>query len=211
VTEKNAQQFDLIIIGAGMVGASLVHLLKPAIDAGLKVALVERFPLHVGEAENTPPSFDGRATALSFGTRTILQRLGVWQQVENFACAIEQIQVSEQGKLAQAQIKNSDADVDALGFVIRNQHLGQGLLANFPEQVALFAPEQVEKIAIQGKAGDDNNAELLLESGETLQAQLVVLADGGRSGLAQQLGIESDKKIVSGSCISELRENGSWS
>jgi len=194
VTEKNAQQFDLIIIGAGMVGASLVHLLKPAIDAGLKVALVERFPLHVGEAENTPPSFDGRATALSFGTRTILQRLGVWQQVENFACAIEQIQVSEQGKLAQAQIKNSDADVDALGFVIRNQHLGQGLLANFPEQVALFAPEQVEKIAIQGKAGDDNNAELLLESGETLQAQLVVLADGGRSGLAQQLGIESDKK-----------------
>jgi 2-octaprenyl-6-methoxyphenol hydroxylase len=194
VTEKNAQQFDLIIIGAGMVGASLVHLLKPAINAGMKVALVERFPLRIGNVENSPPSFDGRATALSFGTRTILQSLGVWQQVETFACAIEQIQVSEQGKLAQAQIKNSDADVDALGFVIRNQHLGQGLLSDFPEQVALFAPQQVQKIAIQGKAGDENNAELLLESGEALQAQLVVLADGGRSGLAKQLGIEGDKK-----------------
>ena len=104
MTEKNAQQFDLIIIGAGMVGASLVHLLKPAINAGMKVALVERFPLRIGDVENSPPSFDGRATALSFGTRTILQSLGVWQQVETFACAIEQIQVSEQGKLAQAQI-----------------------------------------------------------------------------------------------------------
>ena len=194
MTEKTAQPFDLIIIGAGMVGASLVHLLKPAIAAGMKVALVERFPLKVGEVENTPPSFDGRATALSFGTRTILNTLGVWKNIETFACAIEQIQVSEQGKLAQAQIKNSDADVDALGFVIRNQHLGQGLLADFPEQVALFAPEQVETISIQGNGVDEKNAQLVLESGEALQAQLVVLADGGRSGLAKQLGIESDKK-----------------
>lgn len=194
MTEKNAQQFDLIIIGAGMVGASLVHLLKPAIAAGMKVALVERFPLKIGAADDTPPSFDGRATALSFGTRTILDALGVWQEVEESACAIEQIQVSEQGKLAQAQIKNSDADVDALGFVIRNQHLGQGLLADFPEQVALFAPEQVENIAIQGDETNAKNAQLVLASGEALQAELVVLADGGRSGLAKQLGIESDKK-----------------
>lgn len=194
MTEKTAQQFDLIIIGAGMVGASLVHLLKPSIEAGMKVALVERFPLNIGEADNTPPSFDGRATALSFGTHTILETLGIWKKVEGFACAIEQIQVSEHGKFAQTQIKNSDANVDALGFVIRNQHLGQGLLANFPDQVTVLAPEHVEKISIQGNSVDEKNARLVLASGEKLEAQLVVLADGGRSGLAKQLGIESDKK-----------------
>src|SRR5690554_7165141 len=70
---------DIAIIGAGMVGASLVHLLNPSISKGTRVTLIERQELRWdGDFASRPPSFDGRATALSYGTQVILDKIGVW-------------------------------------------------------------------------------------------------------------------------------------
>ena len=63
---------DITILGAGMAGASMVHLLEPARQAGLTVALIDRQPLVWNDATDRPPSFAGIATALSWGTRQIL-------------------------------------------------------------------------------------------------------------------------------------------
>ena len=71
MTASKAAKFDVVIIGAGMAGLSLIHLLAASIEQGLNVALVERFELPaldaVSSASEQPPSFDGRATALSYG------------------------------------------------------------------------------------------------------------------------------------------------
>ena len=205
--------FDLVIIGAGMAGLSLVHLLRPSIEEGLKVALIERFELPaLSDKKSTPSSeqpleqpssFDGRATALSFGTQQIFQQLGIWPSLTSAACEIKNIQVSDQGRFGQTHIKHTDANVDALGYIIRNRALGQGLMADLPAGVKIFAPESVEKIAIGSLAAslgdsldssDKSGAELTLASGDVISAELVVMADGGRSDLAKQLGIQQQRQ-----------------
>jgi 2-octaprenyl-6-methoxyphenol hydroxylase len=184
--------FDVVIIGAGMAGLSLVHLLGANIQKGLKVALVERFELpHTASlVADQPPSFDGRATALSYGSQQIFSQLGLWSKMEDAACAIKKIQVSDQGRFGQTHIKHSDANVDALGYIIRNRALGQGLMADLPEEVKIFAPDAVTTIAIT----PEQQACLTLVTGEILNAQLVVMADGGRSDLAKQLGIQQQSQ-----------------
>lgn len=188
--------FDLVIIGAGMAGLSLVHLLAANIKQGLKVALVERFELpllannEAGQKVEALPSFDGRATALSYGTQQIFSQLGIWPKIAAAACAIQHIQVSDQGRFGQTHIKHTDANVDALGYIIRNRALGQGLMADLPKAVTVFAPDAVTTIEIT----TDQQASLTLATGDTLNAQLVVMADGGRSDLAKQLGIQQQSK-----------------
>ena len=205
MTASKAAKFDVVIIGAGMAGLSLIHLLAASIEQGLKVALVERFELPAlaapsvtqsvtsdsASSENEqPPSFDGRATALSYGTQQIFSQLAIWPKIDAAACAIHNIQVSDQGRFGQTHIKNTDASVDALGFIIRNRALGQGLMANLPQQITVFAPQSVSAISIT----DDQQASLVLANGDVLNADLVVMADGGRSDLAKQLGIEQQKQ-----------------
>ncbi len=186
------KDFDLVIIGAGMAGLSLLHLLAASIDKGLKVALVERFELplasddQAGLVIDQPPSFDGRATVLSYGTQQIFNQLGIWPEIASATCAIKNIQVSDQGRFGQTHIKHTDANVDALGYIIPNKALGQGLMQNLPQEVEIFTPNSVESIVIS----DEQKARLTLACGEVLNAELVVMADGGRSDLAKQLGIQ---------------------
>ncbi len=190
---EESTYFDLVIIGAGMAGLSLAHLLSKTIEQGLKVALIERFelPSLTAESQQTqPPSFDGRATALSYGTQQIFNQLGIWPELSEAACAIQNIQVSDQGRFGQTHIKCSDANVDALGYIIRNRALGQGLMSNLPQGIEFLAPESVENIEIS----EQKNARLTLANGNDITADLVVMADGGRSDLAKQLGIGQQKQ-----------------
>jgi 2-polyprenyl-6-methoxyphenol 4-hydroxylase len=199
---EKTKSYDVLIIGAGMAGLSLVHLLRSSIEQGLKVALVERYelPTLVQTATNKiaendqPPSFDGRATALSYGTQQIFSQLGIWANISSSACPITSIQVSDQGRFGQTHIRHTDSNVDALGYIIRNRALGQGLMKNLPvdgdNSIDILAPKSVESISIS----EQNNARLVLASGEEVRAELVVMADGGRSDLARQLGIQQQKQ-----------------
>lgn len=185
--KKNAQEYDVVIVGSGMVGASLIHMLAHSIRNGMRVALVERYPLQgVTEA---PPSFDGRATALSWNTRQMLSRIGVWPHIRKHACPILDISVSDKGRLPQAHLSKSDSSAEALGYVVRNQHLGQGLLSGLDELATVYAPAEVTELRMISGGGA-----LSLGDGTQLKARLVVLADGGRSGLADSLGIRSTRK-----------------
>lgn len=178
---------DIAILGAGMTGASLVHLLRPALAQGLTIALLDRQALQwQGDVQSRPPSFDGRATALSFGTQQLLDRLGVWSTVASSACAIEHIQVSDQQRFGQTHLHASEQGVEALGYVIENAQLGAGLLNPLRNLsgVQCLAPSAVDHVQM-----NEQGAYLRLNDGRTVQATLLVMADGGRSPLAQQLGI----------------------
>lgn len=178
---------DIAIIGAGMVGASLVHLLKPSLDKGAKVTLIERQALRWdGEFANRPPSFDGRATAIAYGSQQILEKIGVWSLMTERACPIQHIQVSDQGHFGQAYLHAAEQNTDALGYIIENSVIGQGLLTNLEHpHVTIHAPAQVTGVAMNAEG-----ALLTFDDGQRLQAKLLVLADGARSGLAAQLGIK---------------------
>lgn len=182
---------DITIIGAGMVGASLVHLLRPALAQGLTVTLVERQQLRAdGDFAQRPPSFDGRATALSFGTQQMLEQLGVWDLMRERACAIEHIQVSDLGRFGQTHLHAAEQKTAALGYIVENAVIGQALLNDLQQTgVSLKAPAQVERVQMNVEG-----ALLTFADGQQLQTKLLVLADGARSNLAQQLGIQHERR-----------------
>lgn len=186
---------DVLIIGAGLVGASLACALSTLVSQhGLRLALVERHDLQ--QPGDTPPSFDARASALSWGTRCIYDRLGLWTELHDRAQAISSVHVSDRGHFGIARLHAAEQDVPALGeqdvpalgYVVNNHHLGDVLLKRLLElytrgAVNLLSPQAVKRLRpIPG------GMKVQLNSGE-VSASLVVVADGGRSDLPEQLGI----------------------
>ena len=186
------QEYDLVIVGGGLVGASLALALQPlAKKLDWKICLVENQPpTNAPQISDWQPSFDARSTALAWGTRLIYERLGLWQDLEEHANPIEHIQITDRGFLGATQLHNTEQQVAALGYVVPNIWLGkvlwQGLAAAKNTQV--LAPAVIHSVSFP-------NPEQALLEGElegkplALKAKLVVLADGGRSGIKQQLGI----------------------
>jgi 2-octaprenyl-6-methoxyphenol hydroxylase/2-octaprenylphenol hydroxylase len=180
--------YDVLIAGGGMVGASLAAILAAGIPS-LRVAIVERFP--AGESP-WQPSFDARATALSSGSVSIFERIGVWSQIAQHACAITAVHVSQRGHWGSTLMQAHEHGMPALGYVVENAWLGRSLLARLRalSNVTIISPAQVAAIK---PAGYD--AVVDIDTGEerkSLRVQLCVIADGADSALAKRLGMTSE-------------------
>lgn len=176
------QRVDIAIIGGGLVGASLAVALQVEAKArGWSICLIEPFTPGSGYQ----PSYDARSTALSFGSQQIYQRLGLWLQISQRAEPIKQIHVSDCGRFAAARLSAEEEGVPALGYVVENAWLGECLWqALDPEVVSWRSPAQVTRMQAQA-----DGYQLGLDDGGELACSLAILAEGGRSGLREQLGI----------------------
>lgn len=205
--------YDIAIIGGGLVGASLACALEGfAREHNWSIAVVEAVatahsPSGDAEADAAPAeiktSYDARSTALSWGTRHIYEQIGLWQQLEPHVAAIKQIHVSDKGHLGATRLNAADHHVDALGYVAPNIALGQTLLTGVKQaqHVEWLCPFKVTGFEVKAEkhlltlshssspssGSSDNSAEVPAE--RQIEAGLVVLADGGQSGLKQQLNI----------------------
>ncbi|WP_052004319.1 MULTISPECIES: 2-octaprenyl-6-methoxyphenyl hydroxylase [unclassified Halomonas] len=190
-TQDPPTPVDIAIVGGGLVGASLACALAPLIERhGLTVAVIEAAPLLDLAAAPWQPSFDARASAISLGTSRHFTDLGLWAAMVEQAAAIRRIHVSERGRFGATRLESDELGVEALGHVVPNAWMGRVLhrrLAELP--LAWHCPASVEAIA--PAAGGHR---LTLSDGARLQAGLTVLADGGRSGLKERLGIASDNR-----------------
>lgn len=197
--------YDLLIVGGGMVGASLaVSLLDFAEDLQLHIGLVEAVEIPNQDAvcaSDMPeyqPSYDSRSTALSFGTRKLYEKMGVWNTVEKHLSAIESIHVSDKGHFGATRLSASDENVEALGYVVENQWLGNSLMHYIRQHpnadwVDFICPARVNSLDF---SGDLATAHVEKEGAvHTVTSELLVLADGGRSGLRDQLGVGTQQKL----------------
>jgi 2-octaprenyl-6-methoxyphenol hydroxylase len=183
----NARAYDVVVAGGGMVGASLACALA---ELPLSVAVVEPFPF----SSAAQPSFDLRTTALSRSSQRILSSLGVWAEVAGFAAPIRRIHISEQGRFGSAVIDAAEQGVDSLGYVLENRRLGQVLWDRLSaaDNIQLISPGEI--LAARPGA-ESSELDLRMGDGEqTIQARLLVVADGARSRLREALGVACQQR-----------------
>jgi 2-octaprenyl-6-methoxyphenol hydroxylase len=187
MTDSTDRQYDIVIAGGGMIGASLALALSPL---GLRVAVVEA----VARGETLQPSFDDRSTALSRSTQRMFEAMGLWDDVIPAATPIRRIHVSDRGRFGFSHIDAAQQGVDALGYVVINRVLGdvlQSALAK-AETVDVFCPAKVVDIDTGG-----DSARATVAAGGTdrqeLDCRLLVAADGAHSELRPMMGICATK------------------
>ncbi len=165
----------------------------------LKVALIEAIPHNAA----SQPSFDERTTALSNGSRKILETVGVWTGVSQ-ATPIAKIHVSDQGRFGFARIDAAEQGLPAMGHVVANRVLGNALWARLGESPGLqvFCPAQVSKVTAHDEAVSIEIAERgaptavdatgAADRTTEIHAKLIVAADGAQSAVRGAFGIEAD-------------------
>ncbi|HEY6645261.1 2-octaprenyl-6-methoxyphenyl hydroxylase [Povalibacter sp.] len=173
---------DVAIAGGGLVGASLALALSAL---KLKVVLIEAHPF--GSVDQ--PSFDDRTTALSNGSRRIFEGIDVWPLIEREATPIKRIHISDQGRFAFARIDAQEQHLQALGFVVINRIMGAALWQRLQEEaVTLLAPARVVSSELKG-ACRELRCETGADASVTIQARLVIAADGAKSVVRESAGI----------------------
>jgi len=182
-----SSQFDIVIVGGGLVGASLACALR---DGPFSVALIES----ARPAPVRAPGYDDRTLALAYGSRRILEGIGVWDTIARRGAApIRRIHVSERGRFGAARLCAEDLGLEALGYVVSAPLLGGVLyeaLGDNP-RVTLFCPATVRDLALGPEAAQ---VTVEAESGERrLRARLVIAADGAESPMRAAAGIGAER------------------
>jgi 2-octaprenyl-6-methoxyphenol hydroxylase len=171
---------DVAIAGGGMIGLSLAAALAPL---PLDVVVIEP----VAAEADQQPSFDSRTTALSGGSRRVLEGIGVWDAVAGQATPIRRIHVSQQGAFGAARLTAAEQGVASLGFTIENRLLGLALR----ERAAGIPRLKLCHARVREVESGADAVRLVTDAGEAWSARLVVAADGAQSAVRGALGIEA--------------------
>ena len=181
MSDQAAVNCDVAIVGGGMVGASLACALAAL---PLRVAMIESAEPRLG----APPTYDDRVIALSYGSRLILEGIGVWARLAGLATPIERIHISDRGRFGFAHLDSREEGVPALGYVALARELGEALYGVLGATgVRHLAPATLESFS---QDADAVHLELATPAGRTtLRAGVLVAADGTRSTVRDRLGI----------------------
>ncbi len=171
--------YDVLIIGGGLVGASLAAALKPS---GLLLALVEPQPM-----PHDQQSWDSRIYAVTPGNAAFLTQIGAWPRMDmSRVQKVEQMRVFGDDLASELDFSAYQIGAPELAFILEGRLLQQALWQGLQRQdnLTLFHPARCVSLALQHAA-----ASLTLEGGREIRAKLIVGADGRDSWVRQQAGI----------------------
>ncbi|HXX13096.1 MAG TPA: UbiH/UbiF family hydroxylase [Burkholderiales bacterium] len=178
----DSSDFDLTIVGGGLVGLSLARALR---RSGLRLALVERSDL-LAEAETEPDAWDARMYAISPASEAFLRELHAWPAVEDRLAPVTQMRIYGDQRGSELAFSAYDAHVSKLATIVENAALMAGLRGTLRHQpdLTLFSPGRCAEVLWEG-----DHAMLQLEGGAALRSKLLVAADGADSWLRRHAGL----------------------
>ncbi len=177
------ENFDVIIVGGGMVGAALACSLG---NSPLRVAVIEQ---STPEEFNAEQPHDLRVSALSIASRKIMETVGAWQGVESRRlCPFQRMRVWETA--GDTEFSSAAIDYPELGYIVENRVTQLAFLERLQafDNVVLFCPVGIKAMRYTPEQSSSAGT-VELNDGRILQAKLLVAADGGQSRVRQLAGI----------------------
>ncbi len=201
--KQESQKTNIVIAGAGLIGLSFALSMK---NVGSSIQILENhLPEILTRSEN-----DTRPISLSYGSYRILNALGIWSELENVACPILAVHVSEQGRFGILHFSAEEEKVPVLGYVVPFAKLFKALYhaVSATSEINIVSIQSIEKIHC-----DLNGAKIEIKTvhGKSdITADLLVAADGTQSSCRDLLGIsyrEEDNGDVAHIYQLELSDN----
>ncbi|WP_108788105.1 FAD-dependent monooxygenase [Erythrobacter sp. Alg231-14] len=201
----DTQTRDLLILGGGLVGMTLA---LAAARQGISSHVIDR----ADPAELTAPGFDDRATAISTASWHLFTNIGIADGLEEFACDIASIAVTDQNKPGKLDFTPS-ADEGTLGRMFPNRRLR---LAMFEAAAKEPLINWASKAEITERQRNEFGVAAVLQDGRTLKGRLMVAAEGRGSPTRESAGITIAKwdykhrAVIAGLTHSKPHDNVAW-
>lgn len=200
--------YDVIVVGGGMVGAALA--LGLARSGQLKVMLIEQ-----NKSSNEWPKlpladFPTRVSALNRASEQLLRNLGVWSWLESHQQVFPFLgmQVCDADCAGEVHFDAQDIDETNLGHLVSNQAIQMALWSGLRQESLTLVSGQ----SLQGLEVDTEAAWLTLKNGDEFSSKLIVGADGAYSTLRDLAGIGIDQhdyqQIALVGCVQTQADHG---
>ena len=178
-TTSETIETEVLVVGGGMVGMTLGCALA---DVGVAVTVVDR----ADPASMVDAGFDGRVSSIAYGSRRVLEAIGLWPALAPQAEPILEIRVSDGDSPLFLHYDHAEIGDQPLGHIVENRNIRRALfdLAARHDRLRLVAPCAVDTVT-RGAAG----VAARLADGREVRARLVAAADGRGSALRRSAGI----------------------
>ena len=182
---------DIAIVGGGMVGMGCALAMA---QSGLEVVLLEAQPASQFMVAAPVATFDDRTLVVNPASMQFWQSVGVWQQLESKVVPINQVHVSNQGQFGVVNFSAAALGVPELGAVVGAKDLVDVLwqLVNSHESITVETSAKLQSFERSSEGVD-----LVVQQKEqqfSVKASLMVAADGAKSHVRQQLGLDTEVK-----------------
>lgn len=201
-------QTDILIVGGGLNGPALALTLA---DGGFCVTMIDAQPL----ADLTSHDFDGRAYALALATKQMLDAIGIWPNVAADSQPILDI-IASDGKPGQGaapwflHFDHNEIEEGPMGYMLEDRYLRRTLLNAVAAHPMVT---QINERKVVAQVIHSSHAEVTLDDGQKLTAELLIGCDGRDSTTAQRAGISRtgwgyDQTALVGAIAHEKPHNG---
>ena len=174
---------DILIVGGGLNGPALA---LAAAQGGFSSIVIDALP----EDERSGDGFDGRSYALALASVRMLDALGLWEGLAGNAQPMLEIKASD-GRAGEGaapyflHFDHAEIEEGPMGHMLQDRYLRRALLQAMEAEPRITHLTGTTVVA----QSTDPMAQVTLDDGRTLTGQLLIGADGRRSGTGERAGI----------------------
>ena len=184
---------DILIVGAGIAGSALALALS---GHGLQIVVIEAQSLDLPElpAERSTTDFDARVSALTPRSRTLIDKLGAWAEIEDYRlCPYRHMCVWDAEGTGQIRFDAAEVDTDSLGYIVENRAIVRALLQKVHSARDIELIDGARLVSCERVACDEDSEEIVveIEGREELRPALLVAADGALSRVRELMDFKT--------------------
>ena len=187
--------YDIAIVGAGIAGSALACSLATAVkDKPLRIAVIEAQTIGdtLPSCDEGINDFDPRVSALTLGSQQFFESIGVWSDiVGQRSCGFDKMTVWDAEGTGHIEFDAADVRASQLGHIVENRVTVGALHQRIKtlSGVDVFSQQAVAELHLAATASRSDLSSLSLADGRSLEAQLIIAADGANSPLRKMANL----------------------